>query len=208
MSSIFKKAGNMTRKLKKIFTSQHERPYTRLVNMNTKNIDSFKGAGSVFTNGTHILGGYQPRKRKPFISGIGGKKEEGETFSDTAIRETLEEIFEFDSIPKDLINEINKKVVPTKIIQNGNYIMVVYTFEDLERILTIVKKFNLKSLLYDSIPTTLLDLMFKRNITYESKNLFYKPEISHLSLLPVVEHKLENPFVDTFFIEDMPMLMK
>jgi len=200
----------MTRKLKNLLGTKESnvRPYSRLINMNTKDVDSFKGAGSVFTNGTHVLGGYQPRKRKPFISGIGGKKEASETYKDTAIRETLEEMFEFDSIPKELIRELGEKIIPNKVVQNGSYIMVVYTFENLEEMLKIIKQHKLMSPLYDIIPTTLLDLIFTRKLVYDSKNVFYKPEISHLAILPVVEHKKENPFVNAYFIDDMPILMK
>ena len=35
------------------------------------------GAGILFTNGTHILCGYQPNKKNAIISGFGGKIEEG-----------------------------------------------------------------------------------------------------------------------------------
>ena len=205
---------SITRKIKRLFKSNNSIkesiPYTRLVNTNLSNIDQYKAAGSVFTDKKLILAGYQPRKRKPVISGIGGKKEEGETYIDTALRETLEELFEFKLLPKELLNEIKSSLVPQKIIQNGDYIMVVYTFNDLELMLRIIQKYKLKSVLYDTFPKTLMDLLFKRKLSFEGENanLFFKPEISYLALLPLVEHNKANPFVDLYFIEDMPILLK
>ena len=80
---------------RKLFKKSPKRLFTRLVNINAENVENFRAAGSVFTDSKIILAGYQPRKKKPFISGIGGKREEGESYMDTAIRETVEELFEF-----------------------------------------------------------------------------------------------------------------
>lgn len=198
---------SFTRKLKKYFEKNTSRNYERLINKNIHNEESFKAAGCVFTDGKLVLAGYQPRKRKPFISGLGGKKEEGENYLDTAIRETIEELFEFKSIPKELILEI-KNIAPIKIIQNGSYIIVVYSFNDLDIFLKIISKYNLQSILYDSMPKNITELIFNRNTTYKTNNVFYKPEVSHLALLPLVEHSKNNPYVDPYFIEDMPILMK
>ena len=51
---------------------------------------NFMGAGCIFTNGTHVLAGFQPNKKSPAISGFGGKRHGTETFTQTALRETLE----------------------------------------------------------------------------------------------------------------------
>jgi hypothetical protein len=198
---------SFTRKLKKYFEKNTSRNYEKLINKNIYNEESFKAAGCVFTDGKLLLAGYQPRKRKPFISGLGGKKEEGENYLDTAIRETIEELFEFKSIPKELILEI-KNIAPIKIIQNGSYIIVVYTFNDLDMFLKIMSKYNLRSILYDSMPKNITELIFNRKTTYNTNNIFYKPEVSHLAILPLVEHSKNNPYVDPYFIEDMPILMK
>lgn len=199
---------SFTRRLKSLLTrGKTQKVYQRLVNTNAKDLTKYKAAGSVFTDGKLILAGYQPKKRKPFISGIGGGKEASETYMDTAVRETLEELFEFKEIPEKLKQEIQTHVIPQRILQSGPYIMVVYTFDGLEEILKLVKKHNLNSPLYDFIPTTLLDLLFKRKLDISSNNLFFKPEISHLCLLPLVQHSKSNPFVDAYFIEDMPLLL-
>lgn len=199
---------SFTRKLKSLLSrGKTQRAYQRLVNTNVNSIHKYKAAGSVFTDGKLMLAGYQPKKRKPFISGIGGGRESGETYMDTAVRETLEELFEFKEIPEKLTEEIKTEVIPQRVIQSASYIMVVYTFEGLEQILHLVKKHSLNSPLYDFLPTTLMDLLFKRKLDISSENLFFKPELSHLALLPLVRHPKSIPFVDAYFIEDMPLLL-
>jgi hypothetical protein len=197
---------SLTRKIKKIFTGTNihkntHRPYERQVNIYLTHEEAFRSAGCVFTDGKLILAGYQPRKKRPFISGIGGKKEEGETYRLTALRETLEELFEFTAIPENLFDEL-MTITPDKIIQNGTYISVIYSFEDLHSFLRIISKSKLKTALYDSVPLTLMDLIFKRKLIAET------PEISHLALLPLVKHDISTPYVDSFFIEDMPILLE
>uniref|UniRef100_A0A6C0BKM0 Nudix hydrolase domain-containing protein n=1 Tax=viral metagenome TaxID=1070528 RepID=A0A6C0BKM0_9ZZZZ len=198
---------SLTRKIKRLFKLDKGESYERLVNVEVSHPEKYKAAGSVFTDGKIILAGYQPRKKKPFISGIGGKKEEGETYMYTALRETVEELFEYESIPRILIEEL-KTIVPEKVLQNGSYIIVVYNFEDLGMMLKIIGKHKLRSPLYDTFPKNLIELIFNRRVIYDVNNVFYKPEISHLSLLPLIEHSRSNPFVDGDFIEDMPILMK
>lgn len=192
---------SLTRKIKKFLTSRNNnRSYERLINTYLTNEDKYKGAGCVFTDGKLILAGYQPRKKRPFISGIGGKKEEDETYRRNALRETLEELFEFTSIPEKLFEEL-MTITPDKIIQNGTYIIVVYTFEDLVTMLQITSKYKLTTALYDMAPLTLMELLFNRKLINET------PEISHLALLPLVEHDKMTPYVDPYFIEDMPILI-
>jgi hypothetical protein len=192
---------SFTRRLRSLFTRGRTlRNTPRLANL--PNADKYKAAGSVFTDGKLILAGYQPKKRKPFISGIGGGKEAGETYRDTALRETLEELFEFKQIPEKLKQEIHTSVIPDKLVQSNTYIMVVYNFQNLEKMLSIVKKYKMVSPLYDTIPTTLFDLLFKRKLDVGS------PELSHLALLPLVKHSHSIPFVDAYFIEDMPLLLQ
>ena len=182
------------------FLNRNERPYLQL-NAEEEPVRDYSAAGSVFTDGKLILAGYQPRKRKPFISGIGGKKEVGETYMQTAIRETVEELFEFKTISAALIEEIKQTVKPQRVLQNDNYVFGVYTFADLEAMLKIISRYELKTELYDIFPLSLMDLVFKRK-------LISKPEISHLCILPLVKHTKSNPFVNAYFVEDMPILMK
>ena len=156
---------------------------------------SYKAAGVVFTDGHLILAGYQPLKATPFISGIGGSKEEGETYKETALREMVEELFET-SVAPALLAELKKCTShsPRKVFQ-GTYVRLVYTFEDLVDMLAVMKK-HIKSPLYATFPLTLMDLLFQRHVKGKS-------EISHLCLLPVVKHEAGAPLVVSYFVKEM-----
>ena len=154
----------------------------------------FKAAGVVFTDGTLILAGYQPLKKSPFISGIGGSKEPGENYKETALREMVEELFEVPP-PAELIAEL-KKYRPNRVLHTGTYVRLVYTFEDLEAMLKLMKTYSPKSPLYDTFPETLMELLFDRRPKV-------KVEISHLCLLPVVKHDTRDPLVVPYFVKEM-----
>jgi len=144
-------------------------------------------AGCIFTNGKHILAGYQGR-----ISGIGGKAEEGEQPQATALREMLEEIFgiHFD------IEKI--RLTPRQIIVKKTYTIFVYSFEDLEAICDVLRLCEVESPLYEKIPTTIWELV--------SKRLFSNSEITALCILPVVNHDRDVPFVEPYFVSDIRTL--
>ena len=156
----------------------------------------FKAAGSVFTNGTHILAAQQPLKKSPMISGIGGSREDGETVMITAIRETLEELFDIKNVSKRLIDSIIESVPPKRVIKNGSYVFGIYDFNNLTRMLEIVKRFGVKSPLYKKFPETLSDLIFTRIISSSA-------ELSHLALLPLVP----NLKIDKNLLEDIPQII-
>jgi hypothetical protein len=167
-------------------------------------------AGVLFTNGTHVLGGYQPKKDSPCISGIGGKRELRDTsFLYTGLREFLEEIFAIEPLAacprqaKDdggpnpsYIELIQEHVTPLRIVELGGYINIVYSFNDLETILVLLNANGATSSLYYTFPLTLNDLIFTRKITDEQ-------EITHLALLPRVSSHGDGPFVGREFIKDM-----
>ena len=181
---------------------------SHLSNNTSASYDTFKAAGVVFTDGTHILAGYQPKKSAPFVSGIGGKREEDETYGITAIREMIEELYEVKIIKNKSFMSLYKKIVenvmPMKVLKTGTYIMLVYTFESLRTIMEIVRKHHVSSPLYDEMPITLDDLIFTRKPMYGKNKI---PEISHFAILPLVRHPTEYPFVDPYFIEDMDKLL-
>jgi len=164
-----------------------------------KNQD-FVAAGIVFTDGKLILAGYQPKKTYPYISGIGGLKKNNETPQETAIRETLEEIFHIENVEEHILDLI-KSIISSKTITNGTYVFFVYSFNDLEKLLNIVNNFGIKSPLYKQIPTTLSELMLNRDTAIES-------EISHLCLLPLVKHDNKLPLVDKNLIKDMKQILE
>jgi hypothetical protein len=175
--------------------------YVPLVNNFVTDPDNFKAAGVAFTNGRHVLAGYQPHKSHPSISGIGGSREPDESYMTTALRECVEELFEPTSIPKSLFVKL-ANITPQKVIQSCSYINVIYTFDDLETMLLQMKRSGLVSPLYMIFPRTVQELIMNR-IPASSLGPEKAVEISHLALLPVVEHAAET-FMDPYFMADMP----
>ena len=155
----------------------------------------------LFCNSQFCLGGYQPRKQKPMISGLGGKREGEEEILTTAFRETLEELFELSTVPLEWIESLQKEVSWKTKIMNGEYVSFVYSFEDLQCILNFLEKQGVQSPLYEEFPTNLVSLLFNRNLKTPP------PEISHLVLLPLVSHPKDNPFVSPYFLKDLRLLL-
>jgi hypothetical protein len=155
----------------------------------------YEAAGCLFTNKTLVLAGYQPNKSVSYITGIGGTKMPGEDFQRTAFREVLEELFHIDKFPDGLLDMIEYIIVPTAIKQNSNYAVIILTFNDLEMILKICRRFSLKSPLYDTFPLNLTDLIFNRRLDTSA-------EITHLTLVPLDK----NIKFDPYFIEDITMI--
>jgi len=155
-------------------------------------------AGILFTNNTHVLAGYQlinkhNKQDEKVLSGFGGKKENDETDIQTAIRETLEELFEI-NVTDFLVSFIEKILIPRKIIIQNNYTLFIFNFDDLLVILNVIKFNDLASKLYDVIPLTLTDLILNRKHYHES-------EISELSLLPI-KTVIDGFRIDTLFMDD------
>lgn len=163
------------------------------------NSTSYSAAGCFFTDGRLFLAGYQPNKKRPCISGIGGSKKKGELPQQTALRETLEELFHVKKVPKELVDRL--QILPTKITQNGSYMMYIYTFKQLEEILGLCLAAGIESPLYTSIPQTLSDLLLHRK---HNK----KAEISHLCLLPLVKHNSDYPFVYLGLFRDILTILQ
>jgi hypothetical protein len=161
---------------------------------------NYTSAGCMFFNDQFVLAGYQPRKQKPFLSGLGGKREGEETYDITALRETIEELFELQTVPLEWITAIQEKVPSKGTVKNGDYIIVLYSFEDLQQILQILQEKGAVSELYSEFPVNLQSLLFHR------KQLQYPAEISHLALLPFVNHSSDTPFVSHSFVKDMRLL--
>lgn len=155
-------------------------------------LETFKGAGCLFTNNVHVLGAWQRKSR--MISGIGGKREEDETYMQTALRELIEELFEVK--PSNILLWTLEDVIkPKKVFLTGSYVNVVYSFEDLEMILTFTKYYCKSSLLYDTFPSNYINLIIER------KNIV-SSEIGELVLLPYNK----NIRIDQNFIKDISIL--
>jgi hypothetical protein len=90
-------------------------------------------SGILFTDGNLVLGGYSSKKQK--ITGIGGKSEKNEICWQTAIRETIEELYEFTGLNWDLLNSLSRKLSFDTVVSSGSYTTFIMSFEDLEVII-------------------------------------------------------------------------
>jgi 8-oxo-dGTP pyrophosphatase MutT (NUDIX family) len=158
----------------------------------------FAAAGTLFTNGSHVLAAYQKDSTNPTVSGIGGKREGSETYMETALRETVEELFGIEKVPYGLVCKLIVKLEPMKVQKIGSYVIVVYNFSDLEKITEIVKRDLKSSPLYSTFPKTISDLVLTRNRGEKSH-----PEVLHIAILPIVK----NSILDVDFIEDVRVVL-
>ena len=147
-------------------------------------LESYKAAGCIFTSTTHVLAGVQ--RKKGYISGFGGSKQDGETYVRTAMRELLEELLEV-SVPQPLLSAIELRVKPFRIHLRGSYVLLQYTFEQLEEIISLVEPFCRILPLYTVFPRTIMDLIQNRNKT--------QGEISTLCLLPLEPMQISPDFI-------------
>ena len=173
-----------------------------------KSKPEFRGAGCVFTNGDTILAGYQKKKGDIVISGLGGSREEGESYMDTALRETIEELFDVKEVPPKCIETLKKVLKPISVrgkeVEDwGMYITVVYTFEQLETLLKYVEKARIKSPLYDTFPKTVSDLLLERNGDKGSS----PAEIAYLTIIPSDSDYAKSP-IQPEFLDDMRAIHK
>lgn len=153
---------------------------------------TFKGAGCVFMNKTHVLAGYQPNKKVPILSGFGGKCKGNESLTETALRETLEEIFHLKEIPKALIERIVETIQP-RIIVNKGYLALVYTFDQLVEILACSKYYIGTIDIYpDHYPMSVECIIIDRVIDSSA-------EVAQICILPVAK----NLLIDPLLLEDI-----
>jgi len=134
-------------------------------------------AGIVFQSKTHVLMGYQPSKK--MISGIGGKSLDGELTLETALRETVEELF---GMPPTvwLMNGLLGYYRNHRAVQNGTYTMYIFSFEDLIDFMRLVRGFMLTSPYYLTFPETLADLVLERQAPPDA-------EVTTLAIIPIVK---------------------
>jgi hypothetical protein len=156
----------------------------------------YKGAGVLFTNGTHVLAGFQPNKKKPCITGIGGSREPYETFLQTALREAVEELLNVKKVSSRLICNLSDSLNPLSVFSNNDYATVLYSFEQLETFLKILKENGITTNLYKEFPLTLEELVFKR------KNI-KRTEIKQFAVLP-----LECSQISKDFLKDLQMALE
>jgi hypothetical protein len=141
-------------------------------------------AGIFFTNGSIFLAGV--KRETGLIIGIGGKKEGSELPYQTAVRETLEELFEFEFIPEELITMLCRILKFDNVIGSPNYTTFIMDISDIEVIIGSLTLFDLKSKVYKEIPSSFMQLILSRKITDSC-------EISKLLILPIeCEFKIDS----------------
>lgn len=150
-----------------------------------------KGAGIIFTNGNHVLCGWN-RKAK-FLSGIGGSILENEFLLETAVRETLEELFEI--IPSFWLIQrcIEQLGIPKYHLVDDIYVGFIYNFNDLRRLLNFLESQQIKSMLYNCFPRNVFELItFRIQINSEITNLGFVPIQKDLGIDPLFVQDLNK----------------
>jgi len=153
-------------------------------------------SGCIFTDKTYVLAGLQVKKERKLISGFGGMALENEESIHTALRETIEELLGLFDIPQ-ILDDIFVHFLPRRFYQNGPYLLLHYTFEDLEDILKTIRDYNIQSPYYDTFPLNIQDLMFHRKKNKDA-------EIQCLALLPLED----GMQLDDAFLGDIALLLK
>lgn len=165
------------------------------------NLETFTSAGVFFTNNIHVLVGEQTDMQSTALSGIGGKKEYGESYMDTALREMVEELFDNMHIPKELIKKLKKLYKPQMVFQVHTYISVVYSFNDLESMLCTIAESGLKSRVYETMPLGINALIENRILTFDS-------EIKNITVLSISLKDLPFKPIHSNFIYDVQKYKK
>jgi hypothetical protein len=111
----------------------------------------------------------------------------------------LEELFHItvQQIPVGLIDKLVRVMRPQKCMMKKGYVLVFFTFEDLEQLLRLCRKAGLQSPLFPRWPRNLIGLIQLRVSDV-------KAEIASLCLLPVVHHSGKaKDFVNPYFVDDL-----
>jgi len=162
---------------------------------------NYTAAGVLLTDGTCVLSALQKFQTTQKISGIGGQKEDGETYMDTALREMIEELFDIVTVPKPLLETLKAHFPPHIVFQQGTYILITYSFCDMERMLPYIASFGIKSRLYETMPINFYELVRLRFIADDC-------ELLHLLLLPLYLTKGTSKFVHREFIKDLQLYIQ
>ena len=156
----------------------------------------FRAAGCLFFWERLVLGGYQPSKKKPQISGLGGMRQGQEIVMHTAFRETVEELYHVNEVPIKLLQKLIQAMDPKAVLSSGDYVSLVFDERQLIQFLRICKKSGLKSPLYLEMPTDICTLLFKRLPDPSA-------EITHLCALPLVDTLDNHSYVSKDFLNDI-----
>ncbi len=132
-----------------------------------------QSAGCMFLGPEHVVVGLQrTRSSEVRISGLGGKREAEESWYETAIRETVEELFHVSEIPAALLDAL-AKLQPLDVLfqTRAGYVCIVYNIQDLPVFLRICRRFLQSSPLYPTFPTSIASLLLDRRIAVDAEVL-------------------------------------
>jgi hypothetical protein len=156
----------------------------------------YTAAGCLFVEGPVALAGVQKQflvssgKRAPVLSGLGGRREDGDLdWIHTALRETVEELFDVKDVPVALLNRLRLHLPIRHAVEVDGYVLAQYSFDDLSVLLRLCT--SLQSPLYKVQPRTVHDLITKRCVGTS--------EIGSLALVP----RLQGVTVDAHFEGDL-----
>jgi hypothetical protein len=162
--------------------------------------EEYIGAGCVFTNGKYILLGFQSRNH--LMSGIGGKRKDGEDTVQTAFREVIEEIFGIRDVLSECIEKCKNRIIPVSAFSRDKYHVYVLTFEHIFDIVNVLNETGCgkDSPYFEVLPSRIDELLFNRNA-------YASCEVPYLSLIPLVCAR--NKFrVDKDIFEDIRSLYR
>jgi len=128
----------------------------------------------MFTDGIRVLAGYQTKLGK--IGGFGGKSFDAESRIQTALRETIEELFGVTDIPADLLAKLPRS---DHYIEYPEYTCFVYNFDDLQTFIRRAGRY-INTPFYSTFPETVWELIQNRVFSADA-------EVGELFLIPTGE---------------------
>jgi hypothetical protein len=126
------------------------------------------GAGILFTSHNTVLVGYKIVNDNWQISGFGGKRNEDETYYQTAIRETLEELYEV-PITNEMIDYVVRRLEYTKVVNNNGYILIICKLSKITEFMLAAVHFMFDTPLYETLPYSATALIGERNDKFSSE---------------------------------------
>lgn len=146
--------------------------------------DEYYGASCMWISDTHVLAAIhtrQSRSHKPKkISGFAGKILPGEVWWQTAFRKTVEELFDVQDVPTELLYVLRSRLVPLTVVHQStpSCITLVFSFADLKQFLKITRRF-IHSTLYAQFPKSVDELIFNRKSADKSRvsHIVYWPRV-------------------------------
>lgn len=98
---------------------------------------------------------------------------------ETALRETVEELLGVAHVPSKVVAKLEKKLQPFHVFMNNGYVVCCFSFEDLKKLLKIVRSFGISGQLYKTVPSTVEQLVLERKQAVVGTH-----EVQALALLP------------------------